>query len=223
MTNDKHDIEENVNDLLGLSGGQQSPIDDNEDFDEDEDFGGTYFKDDDSERDPNLISIQIETGPLLSRLEHLYRGDYLGPDKNGKLVWKKQKDPELITFNDYGVSVMMSILAKMLDKNTILSNYTREDIYRNISGFAYKLNSFLLANYEKMGMDSAAKRKRFGIIQVETLQVIEAAYLRALEGNTFKEINQSGRVDQKDHISNIKGDQQVKKRGGFIDRFFPTG
>lgn len=141
--------------------------------------------------DSNMIKAQMETQELLERLEHFYRGDFQKPNEKGKLIWVPQKDKELVTLNDFGVSSMMEIVSKYLDKNTVLSYYTEERIYEVLADLGDDLVTFMFCNYEKMGMDTRFKRSKFRILITSTLHIIESAYRRAIRGQTFENLNQS--------------------------------
>jgi len=73
-------------------------------------------------KNENLITFQIETTELLDKLEHFYKGEYIGTLENGvDTGWVKPKKKEQIPLNDFGVSAMMEIVSKYVDKNTTLS------------------------------------------------------------------------------------------------------
>lgn len=174
-------------------------------------MGGGLYK------DPNLIQIQIETTEMLERLEHFYRGDYVGPNKKGDLVWQKQTNDELVTFNDFGVTSLMEVITKYIDKNTILSHYSEERIYEIMGDLGEDLVLFLFCNYEKIGMDTYFKKTKFRMIITSTLHIIESTYRRAIRSKAMEEINQSRIISQSDHLNlNPGGMEHTKKRGGIM-------
>ena len=81
-------------------------------------------------QDPNLIQYQLDTDYILEKLEHFYRGDYIGFDKKNNQIWKSPSNKEMITFNEFGVSSLMEIVTKYIDKNTSLSYYPEERYMR---------------------------------------------------------------------------------------------
>ncbi len=149
-----------------------------------------------SKKDDNFLHHQLNTDEMLEKLEHFYRGDFQGTDKNGDIVWKKQTNKDLITFNDFGVTSIMEIITKYIDKNTILSYYTSERIYEIMADIGEDLVLFLLCNYEKIGMNTYFKKTKFRLIVTTTLHVIESSYRRSIGGKTMMEINQSRVISQ---------------------------
>lgn len=169
-------------------------------------------------KDGNFLHYQLSTDELLDRLEHFYRSDFQGYDDDGDLVWKKQTNTDLVTFNDFGVSAIMEIVSKYVDKNTILSDYSEERIYQILSDIGDELIMFILCNYEKMGMDTHFKKTKFRLIITTTTHIIESTYRRAKSGNTLKEINQSRVVGQ--FANPMQVPQGRPKQQGFFNRMF---
>lgn len=164
----------------------------------------------------NLIQYQIDNSDLLERLEHFYKGEYLGTDDNQNVVWVKFKKKDEIPLNDYGVSSYMEIVSKYIDKNTTLSNYTEMRINEILADIGEELILFTLSNYEKMGMDNYNKKTKFRLLVTTTLHIIESTYRRAISGKTFEDVNQSRIIIPSDfgpRSSNIQ--QSPKKRGLF--------
>ncbi len=149
-----------------------------------------------SKKDDNFLHHQLSTEEMLEKLEHFYKGDFQGEDKNGDIVWKKQTNKDLITFNDFGVTSIMEIITKYIDKNTILSYYTSERIYEIMADIGEDLVLFILCNYEKLGMDTYFKKTKFRLIVTTTLHMIESSYRRSIGGKTMMEINQSRVISQ---------------------------
>lgn len=150
-----------------------------------------------SERtDGNFLHHQISSQELLEKLEHFYRGDFQGEDAFGNIVWKKQKDKKLVTFNEFGVTSMMEIITKYIDKNTVLSNYTEKRIYEIIGDLGNDLILFMLCNYKQIGMDTYFKKTKFRLMITTTSHAIESCYRRAIDGKTMEELNQSKVVGQ---------------------------
>ncbi len=158
-----------------------------------------------SKKDDNFLHHQLSTEEMLEKLEHFYKGDFQGEDKNRDIVWKKQTNKNLITFNEFGVTSIMEIITKYIDKNTILSYYTSERIYEIMADIGDDLVLFILCNYEKLGMDTYFKKTKFRLIVTTTLHMIESSYRRSIGGKTMMEINQSRVISQ---FSNLPGQQQ---------------
>lgn len=149
-------------------------------------------------KNENLITFQIETTELLDKLEHFYKGEYIGTLKNGDTGWVKPTDKKQIPLNDFGVSAMMEIVSKYVDKNTTLSYYSEMRIYEILADLGDELVIYVLSNYEKMGMDDNFKKTKFRLLVTTTLHMIESTYRKALGGKTIEEINQSRIITQSD-------------------------
>lgn len=147
-------------------------------------------------KDSNFLHMQISNAEMLEKLEHFYRGDKWGEDKEGNYGWVAPGNTDLVTFNDFGVSTMMDIVTKYIDKNTTLSYYSEERIYQIMSDLGDELILLILSNYKKMGMDTYYKKTKFRMVVVTTLHMIESAYRRALRGKTMEEVNQSRVIGQ---------------------------
>jgi len=143
----------------------------------------------------NFLHVQVDTDKLLQKLEHFYRGDRL-IDKEGSKVWKEQTDKKLVTFNEYGVTSMMEIISKYIDKNTTLSTYREERINEILGDLGDELVLFVLCNHVQLGMDTYFKKTKFRIMITTTLHIIESAYRKAINSKTLEELNQSRVVGQ---------------------------
>ncbi len=170
------------------------------------------------QRDGNFLHFQISTDEMLDKLEHFYKSDYQGYDDEGDLVWKEQTNKELVTFNEFGVSSLMEIISKYIDKNTILSDYPEQRIYEILSDLGEDLILFILCNYNKMGMDTNFKKTKFRLIITTTTHMIESTYRRAKGGKTLTEINQSRVVGQFGN-PNVQSQGRPRKEG-FFERVF---
>ncbi len=147
-------------------------------------------------KDKNFLHHQISTQELLEKLEHFYRGDKKVEDIEGNVSWETQENTDLVTFNEFGVTAMMGIITKYIDRNTILSSYLEDRIYEIIADVGEELILFMLSNYEQLGMDTYFKKTQFRIMITTTCHMIESSYRRALKGRTLEELNQSKIVGQ---------------------------
>jgi len=149
----------------------------------------------DEKKDANFLHLQISTEKMLEKLEHFYRGDVM-VEKDGNLRWQAQKNKDLVTFNEYGVTSIMEIVTKYIDRNTILSNYSEERIYEIMADLGDEVTLFVLCNYVKLGMDTYFKKTKFRTVIITTLHIIESTYRRAIRGKTLEEMNQSRVIGQ---------------------------
>lgn len=146
-------------------------------------------------KDANFLHLQISTEEMLVKLENFYRG-LRKTMVDGEIKWVAPQNKDLVTFNEHGVTSMMEIVSKYIDRNTILSDYREERIYEIIGDLGDDLTLFLLCNYQQMGMDTYFKKTKFRLIITTTLHIIESAYRRALRARTLEEVNQSKVVGQ---------------------------
>ena len=151
--------------------------------------------------DANLIQFQIDTGEMLSKIEHFLRGEYVAVDEEGNEYWKKSDDKNLALLNDYGVNFILSILGNYLDKNTILSWYDEMRINEILADLGDKLAEEIYFNYEKIGLTTEYKKSRYPLIVLTILHAVESAYRRALRGKTLEGLNSSKIVAQTESIN----------------------
>ncbi len=163
-------------------------------------------------KNENLITFQIETTELLDKLEHFYKGEYIGTLENGDAGWVKPKDKKQIPLNNFGVSAMMEIVSKYVDKNTTLSYYSEMRIYEILGDLGEELVIYILSNYEKMGMDDNFKKTKFRLLVITTLHMIESTYRKAIGGKTIEEINQSRIITQTDSMGRSLSPMPTKRR-----------
>ena len=148
--------------------------------------------------DPNLIEYQLELDNILERIEHLLRGDVLVQDGEN-LIYKAPEDESLKPLNEYGVQFMMNTLSFYLNRNTILSNYSEERIKAIMYDFGYELTDQIYLNYEKMGLETADKQKRFAMIVLNIIHIVESAYMRSYRGEERESLRTARTVTQSDN------------------------
>ena len=168
--------------------------------------------------DANLVQYQLEVAEMLDKLENFYKGAREGYDpETGNIVWLEQKNKDLVPLNEYGVNSMMEIVTKYIDKNTSLSYYSEQRIMEILADLGDEMVLFIFCNYERMGMDTYAKKTKFRILIATTLHVIESTYRRAIAGRTSEEINQSRILMQTDNIGNRNLGMPGKRPFSFKD------
>lgn len=151
---------------------------------------------------PNLIQWQLELDSILERIEHMLRGDKPKFEK-GSLIWKPaEKDTDKI-FNEEGVSEIMRTLTNYINRNTILSNYTDEQINEKMFDIGNELADLVYLKYEDFGLDTLEKRKLYGMIVRELVDIIHSSYLRALHGGERESLREARQVQQVEHPQGI--------------------
>ena len=163
-------------------------------------------------KNENIIQYQIENQELMDKLEHFYRGEYIGTDPTtNEPGWIKPKDTTQIPLNEFGVSAMMEIVSKYIDKNTTLSYYSEMRIYEIMADLGDELILYVLSNYEKMGMSDKFRKTKFRLLIITTVHMIESTYRKAIAGKTIEEINQSKIVTQSDNMGRIPVNQPKQR------------
>lgn len=165
-----------------------------------------------SKSDPNIIQYQLETGSLLANIEHYIKGDELIIDQEGNQYYKKQENPDLILFNEYGANLIMQTIGQYIDKNTFLSYYTEERINEILADIGDELSDVLFCNYERMGLTTEFKKSRYKLIVVTILHMCESAYRRAIAGKEREEINASRIYTNNDSLRMSNNFSMPKKK-----------
>ena len=156
---------------------------------------------------------------MIASIERFYQGKYISINDEGEISFKSPKDKSLITLNSFGVSLLMEVVTKYIDKNTILADYKEERIYEILADLGDEINLVMYCNYEKMGLDTAHKKSKYRLIITTTLHLIESAYRRAIEGKTAERLNQSKLVTQSDPLGGPRMpvmNSSSQKNSGFM-------
>lgn len=151
--------------------------------------------------DPNLIEWQLELDNIKEELKHLLRGDILKEDKKGNPYYVSPDDDSLKPLNEYGVQFIMNILSSYLNRNTILSNYDEDRIYKILYDIGYEITDQIYLNAEKMGLDTPDKIKRYPMIVLQLIHTIESAYNRAYKGGERESLRSARIVTQSDNMN----------------------
>jgi len=163
----------------------------------------------------NLIRWQLDLKEDLDYIYHLLKGDTKGEDEEGNIVYIIARDPELRPFNEFGVQVIMNMMAFYLNRNTILSNYSEPTINWKIHDFGVNLSDFIHNRYEDM-MTTIEKQKEeteeefeerlwyhlsnklkmFPIIVSALVDTTHSAYLRAYNEGERRSLRTARTVTQ---------------------------
>lgn len=170
-------------------------------------------------QDSNLITWQLELDNILERIEHLLRGDEIGEDDDGNVVYKAASNTELIVMNDYGIKLIMNTISFYLNRNTILSNYTSDRINDILHNLGYELADLIEISYVKMGMDTVEKKARYTMLVINILHTIESAYNRSLSGGERSSLRSITSYSQTDNIGN---QQQQRPTNPRLNLFKPA-
>lgn len=170
----------------------------------------------------NMIKWQLELNEILERIEHVLRGDVVKYE-GGHSIWIKldeaHKDRLL---NDLGVQEVLRILSMYLNRNTILGNYTDEEVNDKVFDFGDRLNTLFYTKYEKIGLDTAEKRKNFEMLWGMLVDVVHSAYTRAIGGQERSSLREARQLQQMEQVNapntvnvNNNSANGVRQRGLF--------
>lgn len=148
-----------------------------------------------AKQDENLIRWQLELNDILERAEHVLRGDVV-TFKGGQLIWSANPHPQSNALNEFGVQLIMKVISNYINRNTILSDYTNEEINYKVYDFGREINNLVFMKYEKMGMDTEEKRKEYPMLIREMVDIVHSAYKRALMGGERRSLREMISVSQ---------------------------
>lgn len=148
----------------------------------------------------NLIKFQLELNEILDRTEHILRGDIVGIDEKGNQEWKDNPKPEENPLNEYGVQEFMRILSMYLTRNTILGNYTAEEVDDIVYDFGKELNDLYFMKYEDLGMDNTYKRQNYPMFFLMMKHTVQNAYSRAIGGKERDSLREARSFQQQEIV-----------------------
>lgn len=174
-----------------------------------------------TKQDENIVRWQLELNDILERAEHILRGD-VPSFEDGHVVWKDNPCPTENPLNNMGVNEVMKILAMYVNRNTILSDYTNEEINFKVYDFGREVNNLIFMRYDDFGMNTEEKKKNYPIVVREIVDIVHSAYKRALDGAEKRSLREMITVSQATSTSAQLGQggvtinnqgQAVKERG----------
>lgn len=130
----------------------------------------------------SLVKWQLNLEEEKERIYHLLKGHRKIINEDGQEVWMEPESKESAILNDYGVDYIMGLLEAFMNRNIILSNFDEERIEEICMDLGNQINEDIYNDYERMGLDTDDKRKKFPIIVWKVLINVEAALRRALGG-----------------------------------------
>jgi len=147
---------------------------------------------------------QLELNDILEKAEHVLKGDVVKFEK-GSILWIARSDPQNNTLNEYGVQLIMKCLAMYINRNTILSDFTEEEVRLQTYDFARKLNDLIFMKYDEMGMNTEDKRKEYPIIVEMMKAIVYSAYSRAKDGRERESYRKMISVSQQNQAQQMVG------------------
>jgi len=170
-----------------------------------------------SKQNDDIIRWQLELNDILERAEHILRGD-IPKFRDGHIVWEENPHPENNPLNDVGVQEIMKILAMYINRNTILSDYTNEEINFKIFDFGRAVNNLIFMRDFEFGMDNQEKRKNYEMLVTELKDIVHSAYKRALDGAEKRSLREMISVSQSNSTNATLGQGQTMGGDGMIQK-----
>lgn len=177
----------------------------------------------------NMIKWQLELNEILERIEHVLRGDQVKYE-SGQTIWIKiSEDHKDRLLNDNGVQEILRILSMYLNRNTILGNYTDVEVNDKVFDFGDRLNTLFYTKYEKIGLNTAEKRKSFEMLWGMLVDVVHSAYSRAIGGQERSSLREARQLQQMEQVNapntiNVNNGQPgMKTRGIFNPMRYVVG
>lgn len=100
------------------------------------------------EQDRTMADTQLEVVSLLEEIYHNLRQDETELKEDGTISWKENSNPEQRFLTDKGVERIMQLMKFYVNKNTLLSNFTEEQIKKRMLEFSLALNANIFMKYE---------------------------------------------------------------------------
>jgi len=129
----------------------------------------------------DIARWQLELNDILEKAEHVLNGDVV-VFKQGQIIWNDNPKPEKNSLNKNGVQLCMKLLSMYVNRNTILSDYTDEEIRYKVLDFGKRFNDLVFLKYDEMGMDNEEKRKEYASLVGAMTDIVHSAYSRAKDG-----------------------------------------
>ena len=100
------------------------------------------------EQDRTMAETQLEVYSLLEEIYHNLRQDKTELKKDGTMGWSPNTNPEQRFLTDKGVERIMQLMKFYINKNTLLSNFSEDQIKERMLEFALALNANIFMKYE---------------------------------------------------------------------------
>lgn len=164
----------------------------------------------------DIARWQLELNDILEKAEHVLNGDIVA-FVDGQIIWKDNPIPKENTLNKTGVQLCMKLLSMYVNRNTILADYTDEEVRYKVLDFGKRLNDLIFMKYIEMGMDDETKRKEYTTLVGSMTDIVHSAYSRAKDGRERESYRKMISVSQASTGTGggltVNTGQQQQKRG----------
>jgi hypothetical protein len=155
----------------------------------------------------NVVKWQVDMEEILERFEHFLRGDEL-IEKDGNKIWVKSEDKKDRIVNEYGVNEIMNFISMYLNKNTILSDYSDDEINEIMFNFGKSFSDYLFRVYEKIELGP----HHYDMLVREVVDAIRSAYKRAKTGGERRSLREARSITQSETLIPQTPNNLVRER-----------
>ena len=171
-------------------------------------------------QEDNLVKWQLNLEEEKERIFHLLKGHWKGIDDKGNEMWMEPESQDSVILNDYGVDYIMGLLEAFMNRNIILSNFDETRIKEICFDLGDQIVFDIYNDYERMGLNTDDKRKKFPIIVWKVLINVEAALRRAMNNGERQSLRKIMTVNQSENMNNRMPEYNMPQRRG--SRWNPT-
>jgi hypothetical protein len=100
------------------------------------------------DREKGLAEEQLEVNEIILDLYQLITGKKVKINDDGTTSWEEPDSNYLKIFSEYGIQKIMHLIKNYINKNTLLSNFSEEQINRIMLRVTTELNDLILLKYE---------------------------------------------------------------------------
>jgi len=100
------------------------------------------------EQEKGIVDVQLEVDSIKTDVYNLIKQNVLTTDENGKVDWVPLKDQKQRILSDWGVDRIMQTIHFYVNKNSLLSNFSEDQINRIMLRFVCELNDLVLLKYQ---------------------------------------------------------------------------
>lgn len=159
----------------------------------------------------DIVKWQLELNDILERAEHILRGDVV-EFKEGHVIWSKNPNPDENCLNEFGVKIIMQVMANYINRNTILSDYEQDEINYKVYDLGRELSNLIFMKYEEMGLNTEDKRKEYPMLVRKMVDIVHSSYKRALKGGERRSLREMIQIQQT-HSSMAQGGMTINPTG----------
>lgn len=145
----------------------------------------------------SITKEQLDLSDEIARIDYLLKGYSLEPGQDGKLIWTKPTDDDMVIFTEYGIHLIRNTICWYLNKNLLLSNFDDATIRKKMWDFTNDLIDTIFMEYDKVFISPTVE---------QCIKVLKDRIKRQTEITAYaKEI--SGIAYDKDDITKEKFEQ----------------